>query len=269
MRNCVQCLLIGWGCIALSAAGIGASDAGEGGTEVAAMASARLGSDGLPSGVPIQLDLPTSLHMTNTGGSDGSGLCVFTSIEHSAMWQNAAELWGFQKWMTRRPGGGYPQKVDRMIDILCAERGVRKPRYIQVEDNDLEILKVACRTGRMPSVTYGYSPTKRYGGAKIAHMVTLLHADDEWFCCLDNNFPRTYEWMTPKEFLGVYRSGAKVGWSVIMLNPGPPPNPYRKEHRYENHQLPGGGTVRRPLDRGVDRLSHSGPTPATPPSLAL
>lgn len=58
-----------------------------------------------------------------------------------------------------------------------------------VEGSDLERLKLACRTGRMPGVTYAFSPTGRYGGARIAHMVNLVHADDQWFAVLDNNYP--------------------------------------------------------------------------------
>ena len=167
--------------------------------------------------------------MRNTGGSDGSGLCVFTSIEHAARWHNLEVLQGFQDFMRKRPGGGYPSKVDKMIDAICAERHLPKPKYIQVESNDLEILKLACRTGHMPSVTYGFSPTKRYGGQKISHMVTLLHATEKWFCVLDNNFPKTWEWMSPAEFLRSYKDGSGTGWCVIFLGPGPPPAPKFEE----------------------------------------
>lgn len=178
-----------------------------------------------PDGTQVQLDLPLPLHTRNRGGSDGAGLCVFTSIQHAACWQNVEVLWEFQKYMTRYPGGGYPSKVDRCIDAICKERSMPKPRYIQIESADIEVLKLACKTGRMPSVTYSYSPSGRYGGARIAHMVTLLHADDKWFCVMDNNFPQTYEWMTPAEFRRSYTGGGRTGWSVIFLDPGPPPPP--------------------------------------------
>lgn len=179
-----------------------------------------------PDGTPIQLDLPLPLHTKNCGGSDGSGLCVFTSIgSHAACWQNVESLQKFQDFMKRHPGGGYPEKVDKMIDQFCKEQNKPKPRYVQIQSGDLEILKLACKTGRMPSVTYGFSPSGRYGGAKISHMVSLLHADDKWFCVLDNNFPRTYEWMTPAEFSKTYTSGGRAGWTHLLLDPGPPPCP--------------------------------------------
>jgi hypothetical protein len=177
-----------------------------------------------PGGVEVQNDLPRELHLRNRGGSDGAGLCVFASIQHSAHWQDVPQLQRLFEWMQKRPGGGWPKKVDRMIAELCKEQCQPRPDYIQIQGRDLEALKLACRTGRIPAVTYNFSPTGRYGGARIAHMVTLLHADDRHFAILDNNFPGTIEWMTPAEFARVY-AGRGQGWSVILLGEGPPPVP--------------------------------------------
>lgn len=177
-------------------------------------------------GTQIQCDLPGSEHMKNAVGSDGSGLCVFTSIAHSARWQNVPLLTDFRDWMKSRPGGGYPSKVDKMIARIAKEKSAVAPDYVQVEGTDLEVLKLACRTGRMPSVTYSRSPTGRYGGQRIAHMVNLVHADDRHFVVLDNNYPGEdrYEWLSAEEFLKTYASGGG-GWAVILLSPGPPPAP--------------------------------------------
>lgn len=200
---------------------------------------AKVGGPISPDGQEeIHCDLPGRLHMHNSGGNDrtprnpsglpgrGLGLCVFTSIEHSALHQNVPVLIGFQKWMEHRPGGGHPEKVDRMITAFCKERGIPVPKYIQVEGNDLEVLRLACKTGRMPGVTYCWSPTGRYGGQRIAHMVSLVHASDGWFCVLDNNHPGEdrYEWMSEAEFRKTY-TGWGGGWAVILLNPSPPPAP--------------------------------------------
>lgn len=188
---------------------------------------AKVGGRVSPDGArEIHCDLPGDLHLKNVGGSDGAGLCVFTSLAHSARWQNIPVLEDFRDWMRKYPGGGYPEKVDRMIAKCCQERSQPVPEYIQIEGQDLEVLKLACRTGRMPGVTYSRSPTGRYGGGTIAHMVSLPHADDEWFCVLDNNYPgdSNYEWMTPEEFKKTYAGGGS-GWSVIFLNPSPPPYP--------------------------------------------
>lgn len=190
-------------------------------------------------GTPVQVDLPKVLHMKNVGGSDGprgpgsgSGLCVFTSVNLSAHYQNVPALQDFQKWMMYHPGGGYPSKLDKMIDRMCKEKGFAKPDYLNIETNDLEIIKLALRTGRMCSVTYGISPTGRYSGRRIAHMVNLYAAGagkgpdgKGWYCVQDNNMPGTYEWMSESQFLRAYTSHGK-GWVVVLLRNPPAPVPY-------------------------------------------
>ena len=177
----------------------------------------------------VQCDLPDGQQMRNVGGSDGAGLCVFTSIMHAARWQHVGQLEDFQAWMRKHPGGGWPEKVTQMISLRCKEAGVSPPPYLQVESDDLEILKLATKCGRMPSVTYNYSPTPgRYGG-RIAHMVSLPHADDKYFAVLDNNYigSANLQWMDPSTFKNVYTGGGRgKGWAVILLDPGPPPPPF-------------------------------------------
>ena len=191
----------------------------------------NVGSDTAPDGkTEVQCDLPTELRLKNKGGSDGrggpgtgSGLCVFTSINHSAHWQNVDALKDFRDWMTKLPGGGDPEKVDRMIEKKCKELGMPKPEYIQVERADLDILLLALKTGRMPSITYAYSPTGRYNGKRISHMVSLVHLDDKWAGVLDNNYPDALEWLTPDQLRKTFKQGS--GWCVILLAPPPPPVP--------------------------------------------
>lgn len=166
----------------------------------------------------IQIDLPGAQQMKNTGGRDGAGLCVFTSIEHAGRWQNVDSILGLQTKMTKEPGGGYPSKVEKMLEKYC-----NSAQYLQYEGNDPALIKLALTTGRMPSVTYGYSP--RYSG-KIAHMVNAAHLSEKWAAILDNNFPgeNKYEWMTPNEFKKRWISGGG-GWAVVLLAPPPPPLP--------------------------------------------
>jgi len=166
----------------------------------------------------IQIDLPGTQQMKNTGGRDGAGLCVFTSIEHSGRWQNVESILGFQQKMTREQGGGYPSKVEKMMAKYCDGA-----QYLQYEGSDPSLIKLALATGRMPAVTYGYSP--RYSG-KIAHMVNAVHLTEKWAAILDNNFPgdTRYEWMAPAEFKKRWISGGG-GWAVVVLAPPPPPLP--------------------------------------------
>lgn len=200
--------------------------------------AASVGGNQSPDGDEINIDLPGEFHLRNKGGSDGAGLCVFTSIEHSAKWQNVPVLIGFRDWMTRYPGGSYPSKTAAKIKQICKERGLPEPDYIQIENSkDLEILALACRTGRFPAITYGKSPSGRYNGSRISHMVSLPHCDPQanngkgWIGILDNNYPPTgdkaqyknIEWMASQEFLNI--CNPQGYWAVILLDCGPPPPP--------------------------------------------
>lgn len=177
----------------------------------------------------ICIDLPESQHLKNKGGSDGAGLCVFTSTEHAARWSETSALFGFRDWMTRYPGGGWPEKLTRQIEAICKERKVPTPQYLQLQGGRelLPVLRAALDSGRLPCVTYSFSPTGRYGGKRIAHMVNLSHLDDKWACVLDNNYPgeNSYEWMSVDQFVATF-TGGKSGWAVVLLNHGPPPFPH-------------------------------------------
>ena len=178
-----------------------------------------------PDGTEPHCDLPLEFHVKNVS-SRGQGCCTQTSVGHSARWQEVPALIHMEKWVQEKglPGGSYPDEMARRIPACCKDRGYSTADFIQVQDKDIEILKLACRTGRMPGVTYSFSPTGRYGGAKISHMVSLVHADDKWFAILDNNYPGSLEWLTPDEFKRTY-CGRGDGWAVILLDPGPPPPP--------------------------------------------
>lgn len=176
----------------------------------------RKSPDGLEE---LACDLPSGQHLINVGGKDGRGLCVFTSIEHAGRWQNVDSVLGFQKKMTLEQGGGYPSKTDKMMAKYCGNA-----QYVQYSGNDMSLIYLSLNTGRMPAVTYGYSP--RYGSGRIAHMVNIVHLSERWACVLDNNFPGElqYEWMAPEEFKKRWISGGG-GWAVFLLAPPPPPAP--------------------------------------------
>lgn len=197
---------------------------------IALVPGARIGGKLAPDGKSeIHCDLPGEQMLKNKGGSDRLGLCVFTSCEHSARWQEIPALIGFRDWMTKYPGGGYPDKLKLKIEQLSKERGTPLPDYIQLQGKGeiMPVLKAACESGRMPAVTYSFSPTGRYGGRKISHMVSLVYLSDDWACILDNNYPGPdqLEWIAAKDFLRSFTGGGN-GWAVIFATPGPPPFPY-------------------------------------------
>lgn len=174
-----------------------------------------------PDGSQVICDLPPNQHIRNTEGSDGSGLCVFTSLEVASRWQNITELDGFQKWMTKRPGGGWPEKVDQMIAAFCKEKGVAVPAYIQHTGGDEDFLDLAIRTDRMVCVTYaGSDDFYKFG---IDHMVTLSHIDQNWAVIYDNNRPSLSVGMSRKDFLSRWRARGG-GWAIVFLKAPPPPH---------------------------------------------
>lgn len=186
-----------------------------------------------PDGTRATIDLPTSQHMRNTGGIDrfgrpgqGDGLCVFTSIEHAGRWQNVQLLTGFQKWMTYKEGGGWPQKVDQMLSQYAREKGASVPPYIQHTGGDESFLELALKTDRIVCVTY--DGRDDFYRNQIAHMVNLAHLDAKRAAIIDNNRPGVWVWMSRAEFLSRWR-GNSGGWAVVLLADPPPPAPEGKD----------------------------------------
>jgi hypothetical protein len=176
---------------------------------------------------PINCHLPGSFHLKNVGGSDGAGLCVFASASHAGVWQSEEAFRAIFQWMRKYPGGGYPEKFDRMLAKLCAEKGLPVPKYFHVEENDFELIKLASKNHVYLCVTYSRSPTGRYGGSKIAHMVNMPHCSDKWIAIHDNNYPgeNAYEWMSPETYFKTCMVGGEKMWAIVLLTTPPPPAP--------------------------------------------
>ncbi len=193
---------------------------------------AHVGGPIHPDGSEVQIDLPRERHQGNRAGVDGAGLCVFTSIAMAADWAHELALVDFAEYMTRYPGGGYPQKVTECITRRCRELNQPEPPYLQIQGNDLELIALAVERGHMACVTYGLSPTGRYNGRRIAHMVNVVAAragPERHWAILDNNFPGSIEWMSEAAFHQAYTALGE-GWAVILLAPGPPPCPFNGPH---------------------------------------
>lgn len=216
------------------------------------------------NGTRAVCDPPKELHIRNVGGSDGAGLCVFTSCELSSRWQSSA-LDGFQAWMRRRPGGGWPEKLEQELTKFCREQRRPIPDYIQHTGGDEEFLDLAVKTGRMPAVTYA-GRDDFYTG-RIAHMVNLAHLDTTTAAIIDNNRPGVWVWMTRRDFLQRWRD-MNGGWAVVFLDPPPPP--YTSEPRQMFGQCvngqcpPGEGEWVWVHGYGWSRVLPTAPAAATP-----
>ena len=80
----------------------------------------------------ITCDLPGSQHIKNIGSKvDGSGMCVFTSIEMAALHAGLEQMRGFRNWVAEKyAGGGWPDKVDKLL----ADRPVRHRRRASLKE---------------------------------------------------------------------------------------------------------------------------------------
>lgn len=169
------------------------------------------------NGVDVSVDLPVEQHVKNFGApKDGKGLCVFASMDMAARWHHMADLIDVIHKVPE--GGGWPQKVDKVIKQLAPDR-----KYVQYEGTDPAILDGAMASRAAACVTYGTG--ERYQLQTIYHMVLLVHLDAKTACIVDNNFPGTFEWMTRAEFLTRWKHPSGQGWAIVFLESPPPPIP--------------------------------------------
>ena len=169
-------------------------------------------------GIEVACDLPKPLRIRNTGGTDGAGLCVWASMEMAARYQNCRPLIGVFQRMQKEPGGGWPERVDRVM-----QRDAPQVKYRQYMGSDLDFIKQGIASGRPVCATYGYG--ELYGMQTIAHMVLIVHCDDKLTCVLDNNDPGRLWWMATDEFQRRFVHGGG-GWAYYTLAPPPPPVPH-------------------------------------------
>lgn len=196
--------------------------------------AATVGGKILPDGSTIQCDLPGEFHKKNIA-SKGLGCCVFRSIEYAALHQQIPALYGFPEWMVQNgiPGGGWDTKVDKLIPQICKDRGYPVPDYIQVTgpwSKVKPIIELATKTNRYVCITYGRSPTKRYSGKSIAHMVCMPHAGPAGtYSFIDNNYTtppnQAYEHCNEQEAAWAAASGGNI-WIIVFLDYGPVPTPH-------------------------------------------
>ena len=182
-------------------------------------------------GEEIGADYPPQLHMRNIGSHiDGAGMCVTTSIEMSARFQGLDQITGLRDWAANEPGGASPDKIDNQLPRFAKAKGIKLPDYLQYEGpNPEKILDLCQKTGRMASITYGYSP--RYGG-QIAHMVCCPSFSAKFGVVMDNNFiggvdrEHLFEWMDRDEIVRRMKYPGSTAWVFVWLAPAPPPIPH-------------------------------------------
>lgn len=170
-----------------------------------------------------QVDYPDDQWMRNIGSRiDGAGMCVFTSFEHACRWAGYEEFRGFRDWCAKNyRGGGYPEKLDKLVKDYCKAKSLPVPILVQYEGPDTAVLEAALQAGLLPCTTLYSSP--RYRG-RIYHMVNCAHLDEKQGAILDNNF-QPLEWADRQTTINRMKLGGKL-WVAVIITAGPPPFPY-------------------------------------------
>ena len=190
----------------------------------------------LPNGKTLQLPLPASEHMMNTGGSDGAGLCVYTSVTLSAHWHNITDAYNLRKFAEGRPGGSYPEKLASDLKTYSLRYNVTLPTYVQHTGGDDSFLDLCMKTRRYPGITYAGQDD--FYRQTIAHMVNLVNLDANYGTIQDNN--RAGKWTTGtrsqllNRWKGLDDNGRPLrlggqaiggGWAFVWIAPPAPPMP--------------------------------------------
>ena len=181
-------------------------------------------------GHDVQADVPKAMRQTNTGGSDGLGLCVWASTQMAAWYQNVPELQELFAYMKTQPGGGWPERVDQIMKAKAP--GIPYDQWVGSGWNDLDegirYIQEWTASGRPVMVTYGYG--ELYNNQTIAHMVLCVYCDDQWTAILDNNDTEHVWWMPTSEFKRRFGwpNGQAWGWRIHFAPP--PPVPHRLKH---------------------------------------
>lgn len=186
--------------------------------------SVAFAGGGVPNGSThenqsVDQDVPEAMRVKNTGGIDGAGLCVWASTEMAARYQNERRLIGVFKYMQGQRGGGWPERVDKIVTERAP--GLKYRQYL---GSDIAFIREGIDSGRPVCVTYGYG--ELYNNRTIAHMVLCVGMSDSLTAILDNNDPDHIWWMPTDEFRRRFVHPRNQGWAFYTLAPPPPPVPH-------------------------------------------
>ena len=142
------------------------------------------------------VNIPMALRQSNWIGNQGEGSCVHATMISLFRWQGRYNT--ANKWRGRYGNGEWPANLQAKFDA----NGIR---YAYVTNGDVNFLEWACSTRRGCGITVD-------GGA---HMVALVHLDDEWAGILDNNSVSKIIWIPRETLIAEWK--ASMGWAVVMI----------------------------------------------------
>lgn len=151
------------------------------------------------------VNLEQAFRQGNWIGSQGEGSCVHATMIMLFRWQGREDL--ATRWRETYENGEW-------YDGLASKFDKEGVRYAYTWNrNDVRFLEWACMTRR------GCGVTVRGG----AHMVMLVHLDQERAGILDNNNIQEIKWVPRQTFLSEWYSSNS--WAVTPVYTPPPPLP--------------------------------------------
>lgn len=159
-----------------------------------------------PNGKIASVNAPANLHVKNTGGSDGQGLCVIASVLLASRCNQRGDaeiLWTTAK---KRPGGYWPAKFER----LALDCGFR--RWASYEGTDIGVIQRLTAAGHAVMATVDYNDKDGF----ISHAITIVHCDGEWTCYVDNNRPGTWVWLPTSVYVKRATVNTKSFWVIAI-----------------------------------------------------
>jgi len=153
------------------------------------------------------VNLETVFREENWLGPQREGSCVHATLVMLLRWQGQFEMADY--WRKNHADGEWASNLAAKMD----RAGIRYA-YTSRED-DVSFLEWACATRRGCGVAV----------RGRAHMVMLVHMDEENVCILDNNFPEEFKWMPRAVFMKDWLESGS--WAVTpVIGPPPPPLPF-------------------------------------------
>jgi hypothetical protein len=153
------------------------------------------------------VNLETIFRQENWLGPQGEGSCVHATMIMLLRWQGQYEIADY--WKATHADGEYASNLADKMD----RAGVRYAYTSR--KNEVSFLEWACKTRRGCGVAV----------RNRAHMVMLVHMDEQNVCILDNNFPENFKWIPRETFMADWLSSGS--WAVTpIMGPPPPPLPF-------------------------------------------
>lgn len=157
-------------------------------------------------------------HRMENWSTFGLGNCVVASCCQNAKFSGHPEWAGTFKSLTNGvPGGHYPEKLEKLLQD--AKKKHPELRWVQFwgqgEAGYKELLAWNAK-GFPVGITWGTGT--RYGNRPIAHMVSLVHADEEYWMIADNNFIEEFSTVPSPEGRRRWAMGSDE-WGVVIVPP--------------------------------------------------